>query len=113
MEDSNGFRIVSLRVPVEDKFLATIAPDLGAIQLNLMQRYTSGPRRGVLYTTNNIQYETTRRIVARNRSLQPAMLWIDSPVDVVSRLDSAYVGPNGTVDDVRPVLAVFNARPSQ
>jgi phosphoserine phosphatase RsbU/P len=40
-------------------------------------------------------------------------LWIDSPVDVVSRLDSTYVGPDGSVDPVHPVLAVFNARPSQ
>ncbi len=83
------------------------------IQLNLMLRYTGGTRHGVLYTTNNVQYEITRRIVARNRFLQPALLWIDSPVNVVSRLDSAYVGPGGAFDPVHPVLAVFNARPSQ
>jgi sigma-B regulation protein RsbU (phosphoserine phosphatase) len=41
------------------------------------------------------------------------MLWFDTPVNVVSRLDSTYVGPDGVVDPVRPVLAVFNARPSQ
>jgi len=34
------------------------------------------------------------------------MLWIDSPVNVVSRLDSTYVGPDDVVDPVRPVLAV-------
>ena len=113
MEDPKGVRIVTLRVPITEEFLATIAPDLGAIQLNLMQRYTGGARQGVLYTTNGTQYETTRRVMARNRFLQPALLWIDSPVNVVSRLDSTYVGPEGTVDPVRPVLAVFNARPSQ
>ena len=106
-------RIVTLRVPVEPDFLATIAPDLGAIQFNLMQRYTGGKTRGVLYTTNAVQYEVIRRIVALNRTLQPAMLWIDSPVNVVSRLDSTYLAPDGSVDPVRPVLAVFNARPSQ
>jgi len=68
----------------------------------------------VLYTTDSGgQYETIRRLPARNRSLQPALLWIDSPVDVVSRLDSTYVRSDGTVDPVHPVLAVFNARPSQ
>ena len=113
MQEPRGVRIVTLRVPVTEDFLATIAPDLGAIQFNLMQRYTGGPQHGVLYTTNNVQYETTHRIVASNRSLQPAMLWVDSPVNVVSRLDSAYVGPDGMLDPVRPVLAVFNARPSQ
>jgi len=114
MQESRGERIVTMRVPVTEEFLATVAPDLGAIQLNLMQRYTGGAQQGVLYTTDGgTQYKTTRRIVARNRALQPALLWIDPQVNVVSRLDSTYVGPDGTVDPVRPVLAVFNARDSQ
>jgi len=115
MQEPKGVRVVTLRVPVDQDFLASIAPDLGAIQLNLMQRYAGGAHQGVLYTTNEVQYETTHRIVARNRFLQPALLWIDSPVNVVSRLDSTYVGPDGTVDPKhpQPVLAVFNARPSQ
>jgi phosphoserine phosphatase RsbU/P len=114
MEEPKGVRIVTLRVPVDDEFLAGIAPDLGAIQLNLMKRYSGSGRPSVLYTTNNVQYETTSRIIAKNRVLQPAALWFDSAVNVVSRLDSTYVGPDGSVDPVRrPVLAVFNARPSQ
>jgi phosphoserine phosphatase RsbU/P len=113
MEERKGVRVVTLRVPVTSDFLATIAPDLGTIQLNLMQRYAGSAHRGVLYTTNGAQYETTLRIVARNRFLQPAMLWLDSPVDVVSRLDSVYLAADGRVDPVHPVLAVFNARPSQ
>ena len=113
MDEPRGVRLVTLWIEVTPEFLATVAPDLGAIQLNLMQPYSGAAHRGVLYTTNGVQYETTRRIVASNRSLQPAMLWIDSPVNVVSRLDSNYVGLDGTVDPVRPVLAVFNARPSQ
>ena len=114
MQETRGLRIATLRVPVTPEFLATIAPDLGAIQLNLMRRYSGGPRQGVLYTTDSGgQYETIKRLPAQDRSLQPALLWIDSPVDVVSRLDSTYVGSDGTVDPVHPVLAVFNARPSQ
>jgi sigma-B regulation protein RsbU (phosphoserine phosphatase) len=114
MQEARGVRIVTLRVPVTADFLATIAPDLGAIQLNLMRRYSGGPHLGVLYTTDNGgQFETIRPLRASNRSLQPALLWIDSPVDVVSRLDSTYVRLDGTVDPAHPVLAVFNARPSQ
>jgi len=113
LPEPKGTRVVTMRVPVTDDFLASIALDLGAIQLNLMQRYAGGARQGVLYTTNGLQYETTHRIVARNRSLQPALLWIDSPVNVVSRLDSTYLGPDGAVESTHPVLAVFNARPSQ
>jgi sigma-B regulation protein RsbU (phosphoserine phosphatase) len=114
MQEPKGVRVVTLRVPLDEVFLASIAPDLGAIQFNLMRRYSGGAHPGVLYTTNGAQqYETIRRIVARNRFLQPAMLWIDSPVNVVSRLDATYVGPNGAFDPVHPVLAVFNARPWQ
>lgn len=113
MQEPRGVRVVTLRVPVNEDFLASIAPDLGAIQLNLMQRYSGGAHQGVLYTTNGVKYEITKPIVARNRFLQPALLWIDSPVDVVSRLDSTYVGSDGTVEPTHPVLAVFNARPSQ
>jgi len=113
MQETKGVRIVTLRVPVNEDFLASIAPDIGAIQLNLMQRYTGGAHQGVLYTTNGVQYEITKPIVARSRFLQPALLWIDSPVDVVSRLDSTYVASDGTIEPTHPVLAVFNARPSQ
>jgi sigma-B regulation protein RsbU (phosphoserine phosphatase) len=113
LHERKGVRIVTLSVPVKPEFLATIAPDLGAIQFNLMQRYMGGKSQGVLYTTNGVPYEVTDRIVAQNRTLQPAMLWIDSPVNIVSRLDSTYLGPDGSVDPVHPVLAVFNARPSQ
>jgi len=114
MPEPRGVRVVTLRVPLDEEFLGSIAPDLGAIQLNLMQRYSGSGHQGVLYTTTDgVQYENIHRIVAHNRFLQPAMLWIDTPVNVVSRLDSTYVGPDGTVDPVRPVLAVFNARPSQ
>jgi len=113
LPERRGTRVVTMRVPVKPDFLASIAPDLGAIQLNLMQRYVGGTRQGVLYTTNGVPYETTHRIVASNRFLQPGLLWIDSPVNVVSRLDSTYVGPDGAVEFTHPVLAVFNARPSQ
>ena len=114
MQDRHGLRIVTLRVPVNDTFLASIAPDLGAIQLNLMEPYTGGTQQGVLYTTDSgAKYANTHRIVAQNRSLQPALLWIDPAVDVVSRLDSVYVRPDGKVQPLHPVLAVFNARDSQ
>src|SRR5229473_745629 len=110
--DRKGERLVTLRVPVNPEFLSTVAPDLGSIQLNLMERYTGGPQPA-LYKSGDAQYIAARRIVARNRTLQDAMFWIDSPVDVVSRLDSVYVGSDGRVEPVRPVFAASNARPSR
>jgi sigma-B regulation protein RsbU (phosphoserine phosphatase) len=111
--EARGQRVVVLRVPVKPEFLETIAPDLGSIQLNLMERRMGGPPKGVIYTSGGQQYETAGRILASNRGLQPGILLIDMPVNIVSRLDSVYVGSDGTVESLRPVFAVFNARPSR
>jgi sigma-B regulation protein RsbU (phosphoserine phosphatase) len=107
-------RFVRLTVPVTPDFLATVAPDLGAIQLNLMQPYNGGSRRGVIYSTGGAQYETAGRIPARNRVLQPPDFLIDPSVEVVSRLDdAAFLADDGSVGKPRPVFAVFSARPSR
>src|SRR5262249_36970535 len=106
---------VELRIPVTDVFLATLAPDLGAIQFNLMRPVAKGTSPGVVYATGGKDYAVIKGIVALNRMLQPATSWIDTPVkvNVVSRFDSSYVDNEGNVDPLRPVLAVFNARPSR
>src|SRR5229473_933033 len=111
--DRKGERVVTLRVPVSPEFLSTVAPDLGGIQLNLMERDTGGTQQGLKYKSGDTQYVAAHRIVALNRTLQPAMFWVDSPVDVVSRLDSVYVGTDGRVEAARPVFAASNARPSR
>jgi phosphoserine phosphatase RsbU/P len=114
MPEAQGVRVVALRVPVTPEFLALIAPDLGAIQLNLTRRFEGGTRQGILYTSGDVQYETTRRIPARNRFLHPASHWIIDPaVTGFSRLDAVYVGAAGMFDPRRPVLVTFNARPSR
>jgi phosphoserine phosphatase RsbU/P len=111
--DRKGERVVTLRVPVKPDFLSTVAPDLGAVQLNLMERATGASQSGLKYTSGGTQYVVAKPIVASNRTLQKPMFWIDGAVDVVSRLDSVYVGRDGKVEPVRPVFAVSNARPSR
>jgi phosphoserine phosphatase RsbU/P len=113
MEEPKGVRVVTLRVPVTPEFLALIAPDLGAIQLNLTRRFDGGARQGILYTSGNLQYETTPPILAKNRTLHPAAHWIDPSITGLSRLDAVYVGTGGMFDPRRPVLVTFNARPSR
>lgn len=108
-----GARVVALRVPVTPAFLSTIAPDLGVIQLNLMENYEGNAPPSVLYTSGDKHYRVIRRIIASNRALQEPLFWFDSPVNVVSRLDAVFVGNDGGVDSARPVLAVSNARPSR
>src|SRR5882757_161683 len=90
--DRKGERVVTLRVLVTPEFLSTVAPDLGGIQLNLMERDTGGTQKRLKYKSGDTQYVVARPIVAQNRTLQNATFWIDSPVDIVSRLDSVYVG---------------------
>jgi phosphoserine phosphatase RsbU/P len=106
-------RVVELKVPVTPELLAAIAPDVGAIQLNLMQKYTGAAQQTVIYQSGDEQYAAGGRIAARSRGLQPEGFWIDPSVSVVSRLNSVYVSRNGTVEQNRPVLAVTNARPSR
>lgn len=113
MPEANGFRVVTLQVPVTPEFLSTIAPDLGAIQLNLTRRFEGGNRQGILYTSDTFQYETTGRILAHNRVLYPTSYWFDPAITGLSRLDAVFVGPKGVIDPRRPVLATFNARPSR
>ncbi len=113
MPEPHGVRVATLRVPVSPEFLATIAPDLGAIQLNLTRRFEGGTRQGILYTSGEVAYETTKRIPARNRILHPASHWIDPSITGFSRLDAVYVGAGGMFDPRRPVLVTFNARPSR
>src|SRR6202165_1926676 len=109
--DRNGERVITLRVPVNSDFLSTVAPDLGAIQLNLMERYEGSAQKEVIYSSGGKQYKVANRIVASNRRLQDPMFWIDTPVNVVSSFDSVFVAKDGKVEKSRPVLAVFNARP--
>lgn len=113
LRGARGIRIVKLQVPVTPEFLAAVAPDVGAIQLNLMQKFTGAPRQTVIYKSGDEQYSAGGRISAKSRGLQAEGFWIDPSVSVVSRLNSVYVSRDGSVEHNRPVLAVTNARPSR
>ena len=115
---TKGTRIVRLRVPMTAELLATVAPDLGALQLNLTEPYTGGTPRGVIYSTGDsaggARYETAERIIAKNRTLQPPGFWLEPSVNVVSRLeDAASIDAKGKVGKPNPVFAVFSARPTR
>jgi sigma-B regulation protein RsbU (phosphoserine phosphatase) len=115
LSDTQDRRIVRLRVPITENFLENVAPDLGAIQLNLTEPYIQGGKpRGVIYKTDDFLYETAKPIIAKDRTLQPAGFWLEPSVNVVSRLeDAASIAPDGKVGKPNPVFAVFSARPTR
>jgi phosphoserine phosphatase RsbU/P len=110
---ARGVRVVTLSIPVTPEFLASIAPDLGAIQLNLMERFSPGAGRGAIYNAGTSRYVLAKPIIARNRALQPPIFWLDAAVAIGLALDSVFVGHDGHVERIRPVLAASNARLSQ
>jgi phosphoserine phosphatase RsbU/P len=109
----DAIRVVQLRVPVKPDLLSAIAPDVGAIQLNLMRKISGSDRQTAIYESSGERYAAGGRINARARVLQPPGFWVDPAVGVVSRLNAVYVGRDGRVEHNRPVLAVTNARPSR
>ena len=113
MSGTTPERVVKLQVPVTPELLSAVAPDVGAIQLNLMQKYTGASGQAVIYESASERYSSGGRIVARSRALQAEGFWLDPAVSVVSRLSSVYISPGGNVEHNHPVLASTNARPSR
>lgn len=114
MEEEKGTRVVTLRILVTPDFLATIAPDLGTIQLNLTRRFEGGVRQGIVFTVRKIEYETTRPIFAKNRTLHPSQNWLDPAISGPTQLEAVYLGRDDKKNDPHlPILVTFSARPSK
>jgi sigma-B regulation protein RsbU (phosphoserine phosphatase) len=117
-----GLRVVTLRVPVTPEFMATLAPDLGVVHLEILERYDSGRPGTVLYPFGDVKYSAVRRITARNRILQPRAMWLDPIVNGVSKFEAVYLEDEREgsrraeaqrIQQPWPVVASFNARPSR
>jgi phosphoserine phosphatase RsbU/P len=112
VDTPHGLRVVTLRVPVTPEFLATLAPDLGVVHLEILQRYDSGRSASVLYPFGDVKYAAVRRITAHNRVLQPSAMWLDPIVTGVSKFEAVYLKEGEGIQKPWPVVASFNARPS-
>lgn len=108
-----GPRIVTLRLLVTAEFLATIAPDLGTIQVNLTRKFAGGATSGLVFDWRNVRYETTMRIIARNRFLTQAAHWFDVPVSGPSQLEAVYLRRGSESSSIGPIFVTLNARPSR
>jgi phosphoserine phosphatase RsbU/P len=112
VDTRHGLRVVLLRVPVTPEFIATLAPDLGPIEFDLLRPAEGGTRSGVIFTFGNHEYETAGDIPGRHRYLQASGGWWDLSVNGVSRFEAVLLRDDGGVDPSRPVIAFFKARSS-
>jgi sigma-B regulation protein RsbU (phosphoserine phosphatase) len=110
-KSQRGESVIELTVGITPEFLATIAPDLGAITVTSAERVEGADNGGAVPIGGN-RYRFVGRTAAEHRSLQPPGLWIDPAIDGFSKLDAAYLEPSGGVERGHPVFASFTARPS-
>ena len=110
---SRGVRVVTLRVPVTPEFIATLAPNLGPIQFELLEPVQGTQRNSVVYTLGSTDYQSSSQIPGRRRYLHPPAGWWDPSIGGVSKFEAVLLRGDGTIERARPVLASFTARPSR
>lgn len=110
---SRGSRVAELRVPVTPEFLATLAPDLGAIRVEVVERLEGDSSSIAAYRVANRSYRAVHAFRAKGRALQPANSWLDPEISGPSRFEAVKVYEDGHVESAYPVVAYFNARPSR
>ncbi|HVS86992.1 MAG TPA: SpoIIE family protein phosphatase [Candidatus Acidoferrum sp.] len=108
-----GIRVVTLRVPVTPEFIATLSPNLGPIQFELLEPVAGTQPNSVIYTLGNTEYHIFSSIPGKRRILQAAAGWWDTPVNGISKFEAVLVKEERSVVRSHPILAFFNARPSR
>jgi sigma-B regulation protein RsbU (phosphoserine phosphatase) len=108
-----GVRVVTLRVPVTPEFIATLSPNLGPIQFELLEPVAGTQPNTVVYTLGNTGYHIFSSIPGKRRILQAAAGWWDTPVRGISKFEAVLVREEKSVVRSHPILAFFNARPSR
>lgn len=111
-EMNGGAEIVELSGPVTTELLEKVAPDLGPIDFTLAQTVDTGSTTQAVRIGNR-DYRAVGRIATKQRQLQVAQTWIDPEIDGFSKLDAAYIAPDGKVERGHPVFAFYKARRSE
>lgn len=109
----HGERFVHLRVPVTSTFVSSLAPDLGPVEFLLLQPVADNEKPAVTYTVGGKAYKGDQSIASRHRAMALARGFWDSEINGITRFDGVYENKDGGVERTRPVIAFFQARPSQ
>jgi sigma-B regulation protein RsbU (phosphoserine phosphatase) len=112
LENSQGKRIVEVSVPFDRELLENVAPDLGPIEITLAQTVEDEAGKNSVRIGGR-NYRKLDKILTRKRQLLPAESWLDPVVEGFSKLEAAYVLPDGRVERAHPVFAFYKARRSQ
>jgi len=108
-----GVKVVTLRVPITPEFIATLSPNLGPIQFELLEPVAGTKPNTVVYTLGDTAYRIFSSIPGKRRALQAAAGWWDPPVNGISKFEAVLLKEEKRVERSHPILAFFNARPSR
>jgi sigma-B regulation protein RsbU (phosphoserine phosphatase) len=114
--EAGGAKVVCISVPLTAEMLDRIAPQLGVIQLTLLEPHQEGtppPRSNLVIKLGDRYFRGSTRITTQNRRLPPPANWLDVEVTGLARLNATAldIEKNRTIG--MPVLASFSLRPSQ
>ncbi|HET7106878.1 MAG TPA: SpoIIE family protein phosphatase [Candidatus Acidoferrum sp.] len=112
LESAGERRIVEVSAPFDKKVLEGVAPDLGPIDISLVQTVEG------VSTANSVRigekdYRKVNSIKTEKRGLLPPNSWLDPVVEGFSKLEAAYVLPDHSVEQAHPLFAFYTARRSQ
>jgi len=112
LESAGQKRIVEVSAPFDKKVLENVAPDLGPIDMSLVQT-VEGESGVQSVQIGKKYYKKVISIKTEKRELVPPESWLDPVVEGFSKLEAAYVLPDQTVERAHPVFAFYTARRSQ
>ena len=111
IEGAGGRQIVEVSAPFTSELLQSVAPDLGPVDITLLQTVETGSTTNAVRIGNK-DYRAVGQI-PNKRELQPAESWMDPVIDGFSKLEGTYVSASGAVERAHPIFAFFKARRSQ
>jgi sigma-B regulation protein RsbU (phosphoserine phosphatase) len=113
VETTRGTRVIQLKIQIKPEFLATLAPDLGALLVEIMEPLSPNAGNVVPYRVGNQDYLRVDSLRAKGRLLQPPSGWFDPDIIGSSRFEAVRLYDDGRVVRGYPVVASFSARPSR
>jgi sigma-B regulation protein RsbU (phosphoserine phosphatase) len=110
---ASGRLLVSATVPVNEVFLSSLAPELGAVQMTVWRPAAGGDSQGLVFESGDQRFVPIRQIVARDRWLPPRAGWLDFEVTGTCKLEAVSLRDGQAASVRHPVFAPFSARASQ